>query len=138
MKLFSAPNIADVSIAASTMLCRFYGEMEEIVRVAERLVARKQQLLERLKEGHLGPRQREEIERHLKEIDMVFDFLDEGELGETGHGEAADDYWARGIFARTRAWLRFRGVGRRWVSKKSARRTEARWRSHFGGPIPGC
>jgi hypothetical protein len=43
-------------------------------------------LLERLKEGQLGPRQREEIERHLNEIDMVFDFLDEGELGETSHG----------------------------------------------------
>ena len=81
MELFSTQKIADVSLAASTMRCRFCGEMGEIVRVAERLVARKQQLLERLEEGHLGPRQREEIERQCEEIDMVFDFLDEGELG---------------------------------------------------------
>jgi hypothetical protein len=43
-------------------------------------------LLERLKEGHLGPHQHEEIERQLQEIDMTLDFLDEGELGETSHG----------------------------------------------------
>jgi hypothetical protein len=72
--------------------------MEEIVRVAEKLVARKQQLLERPKEGHLGPRQREEIERHLKEIDMVFDFLDEGELGETSHGRRGWRLLGKGHF----------------------------------------
>lgn len=56
------------------------------LRIVARVVERKQQLLERLKEGHLGPHQHEEIERQLQEIDMTLDFLDEGELGETSHG----------------------------------------------------
>jgi hypothetical protein len=56
------------------------------LRVAARAVERKQQLLGRLKEGHLGPHEREEIEGQLQEIDVTFDFLDEGELGETSHG----------------------------------------------------
>jgi hypothetical protein len=56
------------------------------LRTAARLVARKQQLLERLKDGHLAPHKREEIERQLHEIDVAFDFLGEGELGTTSHG----------------------------------------------------
>jgi hypothetical protein len=45
------------------------------LRIIAKLVARKQRLLERLKED-LGPRGREEIERQLEEIDATFDFLD--------------------------------------------------------------
>ena len=40
-------------------------------RTVAKLVARKQRLLERLKEN-LGPREREEIERQLEEIDATF------------------------------------------------------------------
>jgi hypothetical protein len=52
-----------------------------ILKIVARLVARKQRLLGRLKEG-LGPHEREEIERQLEEIDATFDFLDEAEAGE--------------------------------------------------------
>jgi len=45
------------------------------LRIIAKLVARKQRLLERLKED-LGPRERAEIERQLEEIDATFDFLD--------------------------------------------------------------
>jgi hypothetical protein len=36
----------------------------------------------------LEPHQQEGIEGQLDEIDMTLDFLDEGELGETGHTQA--------------------------------------------------
>jgi len=45
------------------------------LRIIPKLVARKQRLLERLKE-YLGPRERAEIEHQLEEIDATFDFLD--------------------------------------------------------------
>jgi C4-dicarboxylate-specific signal transduction histidine kinase len=50
-----------------------------------RLLARKQQLLERLQEDP-GPHEREEIERQLEEIDTALYLLDEA-----GRGKSSDE-----------------------------------------------
>lgn len=47
-----------------------------------KLLARKQQLLERLQENP-GPHERDEIERLLAEIDTALDLLNEAGPGET-------------------------------------------------------
>jgi hypothetical protein len=49
-------------------------------QVAAKLLARKQQLLERLQEGP-GPHEREEIERLMAEIDSALDSVEEAGLG---------------------------------------------------------
>jgi hypothetical protein len=49
---------------------------------AARLLARKQQLLDRLQEDP-GPHERDEIERLLAEIDTALNLLDEAGPGET-------------------------------------------------------
>jgi hypothetical protein len=48
---------------------------------AEKLLARKQQLFERLQEN-LGPHERDEIERLIAEIDVGLKFLSEAGLGD--------------------------------------------------------
>lgn len=50
-----------------------------------KLLARKQQLLERLKENP-GSHERDEIERQLEEIDTALNFLDEA-----GPGKSSDE-----------------------------------------------
>jgi hypothetical protein len=50
------------------------------VTTAAKLLARKQQLLERLQED-LGPRERDAIERLLKQIDIALNLLGEAEPG---------------------------------------------------------
>jgi hypothetical protein len=47
-----------------------------------KLLARKQQLVERLQQEDLGPHERDEIERLLAEIDTALDLLDETQPGE--------------------------------------------------------
>jgi len=42
-----------------------------------KLLARKQQLVERLQQEDLGPHERDEIERLLAEIDTALDLFDE-------------------------------------------------------------
>jgi hypothetical protein len=56
------------------------------LKIIAKLVARKQRLLEQLKEG-IDPHEREEIGRQLEEIDATFDFLDEGETSPGGQSD---------------------------------------------------
>jgi hypothetical protein len=51
-----------------------------------KLLARKQQLLQRLQEDDLGPHERDEIERLLSEIDTALNSLEEA-----GPEEASDE-----------------------------------------------
>jgi hypothetical protein len=61
------------------------GGAETAMTTAAKLLARKQQLLERLQEDP-GPHERDEIERLLKEIDTALNLLDEA-----GPGTSSDD-----------------------------------------------
>jgi hypothetical protein len=51
-----------------------------------KLLARKQQLLERLQEDHPGQHERDEIERQLEEIDTALNLLDKA-----GPGKSSDE-----------------------------------------------
>jgi hypothetical protein len=53
---------------------------------AAKLLARKQQLLQRLREGP-GPHERDEIGRLLAEIDSALDSLEGAGPGETSRGQ---------------------------------------------------
>ena len=50
---------------------------------AAKLLRRKQQLIERLHEDDLGPHERDEIERLIKEIDTALNLLDRAGPGES-------------------------------------------------------
>jgi hypothetical protein len=52
-----------------------------------KLLAQKQQLIERLQENP-GPEEREEIERLLEKIDTALSFLDEAGPGTSGRDES--------------------------------------------------
>jgi hypothetical protein len=52
-----------------------------------KLLARKQQLLERLEQGP-GPNERAEIERLLEQVNAALNLLDEAGPGTSGDGES--------------------------------------------------
>jgi len=55
-----------------------------------KLLARKQQLVERLQQEDLGPHERDEIERLLAEIDTALDLFDETQPGETSDRQSPE------------------------------------------------
>jgi hypothetical protein len=59
------------------------GGAKTAMTTAAKLLARKQQLLERLHEDDPGPHERDEIERLIKEIDTALNLLDRAGPGET-------------------------------------------------------
>ena len=59
------------------------GGAETAMTTAAKLLGRKQQLIERLHEDDLGPHERDEIERLIKEIDTALNLLDRAGPGET-------------------------------------------------------
>ena len=56
-----------------------------------KLLARKQQLVQRLQQEDLGPHERDEIERLLAEIDTALDLFDETPPGETSDRQSPEE-----------------------------------------------